>query len=264
MVMGDDRSNSIAIGSAGAAVAIGVGGLLVPVRDVIGNTNSALVLVVVIVAAASIGGRLAGAVTSAAACLSFNFFHTQPLYTLRIHSSKDIWTTVLLFTVGLVVGQVAEYARNSQTKALIDRAGVAHLEEIGALVAEDQPLSSVWPAVRTALLDELRLIDAKFEPGDTIDSSIEVLERNGRFGMYQQRLVRRGDRDMPGTVPEIISAIDPILLHRINPDLMGLGLLIGKRSRRHVQVLLRQRNHTVIGIAGFMHDAVTRARNDIR
>jgi K+-sensing histidine kinase KdpD len=188
--MSDDHSDSLAIGLAGAAAAIGVGGLLVPVRDVIGNTNAALVLVVVIVTAASLGGRRAGAVTSGAACLSFNFFHTQPLYTLRIHSSKDIWTVALLFTVGLVVGQVAVFARNSQTKALVDRAGVAHLEEIGALVAEDQPPTSVWSAVRSALLDELTLTDATFEPGDHTDSSMEVLERNGRFDnkvMYWSR-----------------------------------------------------------------------------
>lgn len=188
--MSDDRSNSLAIGSAGAAVAIGVGGLLVPVRDVIGNTNAALVLVVVIVAAAASGGRLAGAVTSGAACLSFNFFHTEPLYTLRIHSADDIWTVVLLFTVGLAVGQLAGHARDVHTRSIIDQSGVAHLEAVGAMVAEDQPLSMVWPAVRTALLDELTLVDAIFEPGDHSDTSRDVLERDGRFDnkvMYWNR-----------------------------------------------------------------------------
>ena len=80
--MSENDSTSLAVGSAGAAVAIGVGGLLVPVRDVIGNTNVALVLVVVIVAAAAFGGRMAGVVTAGAACLSFNFFHTEPLVQL--------------------------------------------------------------------------------------------------------------------------------------------------------------------------------------
>jgi K+-sensing histidine kinase KdpD len=180
-LMSDNDSTSVGYATAGAAAAIGVGGLLVPVRDLIGNTNVALVLVVVIVAAAAFGGRMAGAVTSAAACLSFNFFHSQPLYTLRIRSSDDIWTVALLFTIGLVVGQLAVFARNTQTRAVIDRAGVLHLEEIGAMIAEDQPLSAVWPAVRSALLDELTLVDAKFEPGDHSGSSMEILERSGRF-----------------------------------------------------------------------------------
>jgi K+-sensing histidine kinase KdpD len=179
--MSENDSNAVPIASAGAAVAIGVGGLLVPIRDVIGHTNAALVLVVVIVAAAAFGGRLAGAVTSAAACLTFNFFHTEPLYTLRIRSTEDIWTVALLFAIGLVVGQLAVFARITRTRAIIDQAGVAHLEQVSALVAEDQPLSAVWPAVRSALLDELALVDAKLELGDHSGSSMDVLERNGRF-----------------------------------------------------------------------------------
>ena len=163
--MNDDVSRSVSYGLAGTVAAIGVGGLLVPVRDVIGNTNAALVLVVVIVAAAALGGRLAGAMTAAAACLSFNFFHTRPLYTLRVHSDNDIWTIVLLFVIGLAVGELAVFARTSRTRADIDRSGLAHLEAVGAMVAEDQRADAVWPAVRSALIDELRLVDATFETG---------------------------------------------------------------------------------------------------
>jgi K+-sensing histidine kinase KdpD len=172
---------SVGFGSAGVVVAIGVGGLLVPVRDVIGNTNVALVLVVVIVAAAAFGGRLAGAMTAAAAALSFNFFHTEPHYTLRVHSADDIWTIVLLFVVGLVVGQLAIASRKNQVKAVIERAGVNHLEAIGAMVAQDQPPSSVWPAVQAALLDELRLEGATFESDSQPASTMPVLERGGHF-----------------------------------------------------------------------------------
>jgi K+-sensing histidine kinase KdpD len=179
--MRDDTPSSVGFGLAGAVIAIGVGGLLVPVRDVIGNTNVALVLVVVIVAAAAFGGRRSGALTAAAACLSFNFFHTEPHYTLRVHSADDIWTIVLLFVVGLTVGQLAVYARTNQTRAMIEHAGTIHLERIGALVAEDQPASTVWPAVQAALVDELRLVDATFEPGDNPTSALPVLERKGHF-----------------------------------------------------------------------------------
>jgi K+-sensing histidine kinase KdpD len=179
--MRSDSSASIGFGYAGGAVAIGVGGLLVPVRDVIGNTNVALVLVMVIVAAAALGGRSAGAITAGAACLSFNFFHTQPLYSLRVHSDNDIWTILLLFVIGLVVGQLAVFASRNKSRADIEQAGVAHLEKVGAMVAEDQPPSAVWPAVQEALLDELRLLDATFEPGEGTDSTLAVLERSGRF-----------------------------------------------------------------------------------
>ena len=169
------------IGSAGVAAAIGIGGLLVPVRDVIGNTNVALVLVVVIVAAATFGGRIAGAMTAGAACLSFNSSISQPLYTLRVRSADDIWTIALLFVIGLVVGQLAVFARSNQARAIIERAGITHLEEVGALVAQDQPPNAVWDAVQAALLDELRLVGATFEPGDHPDGPMATLERTGKF-----------------------------------------------------------------------------------
>jgi K+-sensing histidine kinase KdpD len=194
----DDASNSVAVGSAGVAAAIAVGGLLVPARDVIGNTNVALVLVVVIVAAAALGGRQAGAMTAAGACLSFNFFHSEPLYTLRVRSANDIWTIVLLFVIGLAVGELAVFGRRNQTKAIIERAGVTHLGAIGAMIAEDQPPSTVWPAVQAALVDELSLVDATFESGDRPASTMAVLERNGRFdkkAMYWSRAGMELPRD---------------------------------------------------------------------
>jgi K+-sensing histidine kinase KdpD len=190
--MNDDVSGSLSYGLGGTVAAIAVGGLLVPARDVIGNTNAALVLVVVIVAAAALGGRLAGAMTAAAACLSFNFFHTRPLYTLRVHSDDDIWTIVLLFVIGLAVGEVAVFARTNRTKAILDRSGLAHLEAIGALVAEDQPPSAVWPALRAALLDELRLADATFEPGTHPASPLPVIERNGSVDVKVMYWTREG------------------------------------------------------------------------
>jgi K+-sensing histidine kinase KdpD len=190
--MTDDVSRSVSHGSAGAVAAIAVGGLLVPVRDVIGNTNAALVLVVVVVAAAALGGRLAGAMTAASACLSFNFFHTQPYYTLRVDSDNDIWTIGLLFIIGLAVGEVAVFAKSSRTSAIVDRTGLAHLEAIAAMVAEDQPLSAVWSAVRAALVDELRLTDATFEPGADGASSTVVLERNGHVEISVMYWTREG------------------------------------------------------------------------
>ncbi len=134
--MSDDSSEWVGWGTAGGAIAIGLGGLLVTVRDRIGNTNVALVLVVVIVIAASLGGRRAGLMTAAVACLSFNFFHSQPHYTLRVHSDNDIWTIGLLFVIGLVVGEVSRFARHHQSRSIIEHKGVKHLEEVSAMVAE--------------------------------------------------------------------------------------------------------------------------------
>ena len=105
--MNRDRSESIGWCCAAAVVIIFVAGLLVAVRDTIGNTNVALILVVFVVAAAVFGGRLAGFTAAAVAAISFNFFHTQPYLTLRIKEGQDIVTVLLLLVVGLVVGELA-------------------------------------------------------------------------------------------------------------------------------------------------------------
>ena len=74
-------------------------------------------LVLVIVVAASFGGRAAGVTTSVVATLSFNFFHTQPYYSLRISDRFDIITTLLLVVVGLAVGEIAVLSHRHETVA---------------------------------------------------------------------------------------------------------------------------------------------------
>ena len=178
----DDSSEWVGWGTAGGAIAIGLGGLLVTVRDRIGNTNVALVLVVVIVIAASLGGRRAGLVTAAAACLSFNFFHSQPHYTLRVHSDNDIWTIGLLFVIGLVVGAGFSF-RPSPPESIDHRtqrseASRGGQRDGGRKSATDE----VWPAVHAALVDELGLVGRDIrDRWPTASTSISQLDRNGRF-----------------------------------------------------------------------------------
>jgi hypothetical protein len=111
---------------------------------------------------------------------------------LRVHSDNDIWTIALLFVIGLAVGELAVFARTNRTKAILDRSGLAHVQAIGAMVAEDQPLNAVWPAVRAALLDELRLADATFEPDPHPASPLAVIERNGHVEIKVMYWTREG------------------------------------------------------------------------
>ncbi len=85
---------------------IGVGAVLVPLRDELVGTNLALILVVFVVLGGAIGGRLGGALAAVTAALSFNFFLTQPYLSLDIESADDVETTLLLLIVGLIVGQL--------------------------------------------------------------------------------------------------------------------------------------------------------------
>jgi Domain of unknown function (DUF4118) len=91
----------------GSILAMLVALVLVPVRSDIGLASIALALVLVVVGAAAMGGRIAAAVTSAAAALSFNFLHTAPLYTFHIAETSNIVTSVLMIVIGISVGEVA-------------------------------------------------------------------------------------------------------------------------------------------------------------
>ena len=176
----------------GSMAAIAVAGVLVPVRSTIGNTNVALVLVLVIVVAASFGGRAAGVTTSVVAALSFNFFHTQPYYSLRISDRFDIITTVLLVVVGLAVGEIAVLSHRHETVADEHATGARHLEQVAGLIAAGAGEDTVWKAVQASLISEMGLESCRFDPGMGL-THLPRIERDGRLDrrgevLHRQRL----------------------------------------------------------------------------
>ena len=167
--------------AAGAIAAILVGGLMAPIRDWLGAANVALVLAIVVVVAAIFGGRLAGGVTSLAAAFSFDYFHTQPYYSLRIDKREDVIAAVLLLVMGIAVGQLAQIRQGTVREAQIHARGAQHLEEVAAVVAAGANLDEVWPVVRHALVDQLELSGVRFEPAP-YDRQLPPLERDGQIG----------------------------------------------------------------------------------
>ena len=88
------------VGLGGFGVSLLIAGVLEGPRATIGSTNVALFLAVVVVAAGVLGRRAGGWITALGAALSFNFFHTRPVHTLRIASGRDVITVVLLAALG--------------------------------------------------------------------------------------------------------------------------------------------------------------------
>jgi K+-sensing histidine kinase KdpD len=83
--------------------------------------NLSLVFVVpVIIAAVSLGlgPSLCSAILGA---LAFNFFLTEPRYTLAVEDAANIWAIGLLFVVGLIVSSVAFTSRQRATEAALLR-----------------------------------------------------------------------------------------------------------------------------------------------
>jgi K+-sensing histidine kinase KdpD len=83
--------------------------------------NLSLVFVVpVIIAGVSLGlgPSLCSAILGA---LAFNFFLTEPRYTLAVEDPANIWAIGLLFVVGLIVSSVAFTSRQRATEAALLR-----------------------------------------------------------------------------------------------------------------------------------------------
>jgi hypothetical protein len=158
-----DESPGLAAGI-GAVAAIIVSAALVPVRDVLETTNVALCLAIVVAVAAVFGGRLAGVLSSVAAAVGFDYFHTEPYLSLRIDKREDIFATVLLVILGVIVGELAVLRARTSREAAVQAAGVTMLEDVSAIVAAGADVEEVWPLVRRGLIHLLGLASCRFEP----------------------------------------------------------------------------------------------------
>ena len=197
--MNRDRSESIGWCCAAAVVIIFVAGLLVSVRDTIGNTNVALILVVFVVAAAVFGGRLAGITAAAVAAISFNFFHTQPYLTLRIKEGQDVVTVILLLVVGLVVGELALLRQRTRHEVVTQATGAHVLEDVLAVLAADSTVDETWSAVRDGIQTALGVRHARFWPGAG-RADLPLLTRAGKVVPTLSTWTGRGFQ-----LPEVVS-----------------------------------------------------------
>lgn len=116
--------------------------------------NLSLVFVVpVIVAGVSLGlgPSLFAAILGA---LAFNFFLTEPRYTLAVDDPANIWAIGLLFVVGLIVSGVAFTSRRRAAKAAVLKRQAAVLQHYSRdLVAADSmtAIVSITSQALTAL-----------------------------------------------------------------------------------------------------------------
>jgi K+-sensing histidine kinase KdpD len=105
---------SFAMTAVAAVVAVGVDSqVMIP--------NLSLVFVVPVIIAAvglGLGPSLFSAILGA---LAYNFFLTEPRYTLAVNEPADIWGIGLLFVVGLIVSGVAFTSRRRATEAAVLR-----------------------------------------------------------------------------------------------------------------------------------------------
>jgi len=115
---------SFAMTAAATAIAVGIDSqVTIP--------NLSLLFVVPVVVAA-IGFGLGPSVGSAIlGALAYNFFLTEPRYSLAVEDPANIWAIALLFIVGLIVSTVAFTSRRRATEAARLRRQVTVLDNYG-------------------------------------------------------------------------------------------------------------------------------------
>jgi K+-sensing histidine kinase KdpD len=130
----------------------------------------ALIFVLPVVVAATAFGWGPALAAVAAGVLSFDFFFTEPKYSLAIASPSDIWAAALLAVTASIVSAVAADARR---RALDSRRAVEQaraLHSVAHAVIEGRPRPEVVQAAATALSAIFRAPAAIFlQHGEVLD-----------------------------------------------------------------------------------------------
>jgi hypothetical protein len=147
---------------AGLAV-LGFGAALVVVRGEVDNSVVVLALAAAVSLCGALGGWRAGISGAVFAAASFNFFHTRPYLSLRIHDADDVLTTFALLLVGLSAGVAASVGERGRRRADEGHDEIVAIERVARLVASGSDPADVESAVRAELLALLGLSACSLE-----------------------------------------------------------------------------------------------------
>lgn len=146
------------------------------VRDVVGGTNVGIALAIVVVLA-GLTSKTAGVLTAATAAIAFNFFHTEPYHSLRVHELRDVVIIALLIVLGLGVADISSWRRRRDAIAFSHWTAAQASQQITELLQEPRPLGEVWPTIATMIMDQLTLADVWFDAG--VHTELPVIARSG-------------------------------------------------------------------------------------
>jgi K+-sensing histidine kinase KdpD len=187
---------------------LAVGAGLTLLRSGMDPSTAAMVLVLPVVAAAATGDRVAGVLAALAAAGSFDFFLTEPYYSLSIHHREDLELALALVVVGLAVTEVALWGRRQQAAALRRDGyirGLAQLLDAPADSSVDERAAAIGAAITEALgadrtewvTAQPRWNDAVVGPDGHVTTAGRVVPVQ-RIGLPTEAWtalpVRRGDR----------------------------------------------------------------------
>lgn len=131
-------------------VALAAGFALI-VEDRVGAPNLTLIFVLPVIAAATAFGWGPSLIATVASVLAFDFFFTEPKYTLAIASASDAWSAGLLLVIAAIVSGVAAESRRRQLAALRSAEQAQALETLAHAVIQAGPYPGILAAAANAL-----------------------------------------------------------------------------------------------------------------
>jgi len=185
---------SFAMTALATAVAVGIDrGVTIP--------NLSLIFVVPVIIAGvgfGLGPSLLSAVLGA---LAFNFFLTEPRYTLMVNDPANVWAIGLLFLIGLIVSGIAFTSRRRATDAALLRWQMTILEGYSRdIVMTDDPKAIVSTASRAlAALFDVPVVVVLIADGEVVSidriSAVDPQEADleaARSSLAEGRVARAG------------------------------------------------------------------------
>lgn len=156
---------STAIWAAALLAPPAVAGVLVPFRSSLDGEHVSLILVLVVVGVSFGGLRVASAVSAVVAGLAYNFFWTEPYFTLFISDPGQVATVILLVLAGVAVGNLSAWAQRQQASAATRRGYLDELRAVSQPAEDGSAAVARIEAVSVALGSVLGAATVHYRPG---------------------------------------------------------------------------------------------------
>jgi two-component system sensor histidine kinase KdpD len=150
---------AVVVGVSAPAVALGLGLLLQPERE-LGAVSPFLLAVV---GASVVGGIWAGVISSVLGLVALTYFFTEPVHTFRVASRDDLLAVAAFLVVALVVGWVVARAVQERDRASRREREARLLNYFTTKVLSGEPLDRVLNDLSAALVDALRLASCEID-----------------------------------------------------------------------------------------------------
>jgi K+-sensing histidine kinase KdpD len=151
--------------AAGLGAPLVASAALVPVRDWVGPTNAALILMIVVVAVAVTGSRSAALLAALSAAAWFDFFFTQPYLSFAVHGHDDLVLTGVLAAAALIVVQIVLWARRQQSTAERTVSEISAVRSMAEMIVTGEDTDYVLMSASFWLRELLFLKDCRYEAG---------------------------------------------------------------------------------------------------